>query len=136
MTNEIESRLSEDVHYHIIPQEETEGWDVRILEEYPETVIRYGKVSMNAETDCLNFDMQIVFSPDQDLSLDDLTFTQYCARILSAIITDSLEEGSGIVRDVKTNQVLSKDPTVIDSMKEIYNEYQSGTDGSEELTDQ
>lgn len=135
MSNEIENRLSEDVHYQIIPQEETDGWDVRILEEYPETVIRFGQVSLNGETDMLHFDMQVVFSPDENVSLNDLTFTQYCSRILSAIITDSLEEGSGIVRDVKTNQIGTQDPTVIDTMKEMFDEYQFGTDGSEEPTD-
>ena len=135
MSNEIENRLSEDVHYQIIPQDETDGWDVRILEEYPETVIRFGQVSLNGETDMLHFDMQVVFSPDENVSLNDLTFTQYCSRILSAIITDSLEEGSGVVRDVKTNQIGAQDPTVIDTMKEMFDEYQFGTDGSEEPTD-
>ena len=41
--NDILDKLSEGVHYEIIPQtDDTRGWDVRLLEEYPETVIRYG----------------------------------------------------------------------------------------------
>ena len=42
------STLSEGVHYEIIPQvDDTRGWDVRLLEEYPETVIRYGNVAFD-----------------------------------------------------------------------------------------
>ena len=39
--------FSEGIHYEIIPNEnDFQGWDVRLLEEYPETVIRYGKVAI------------------------------------------------------------------------------------------
>ena len=40
---DLEHKLSEHIHYDIIPQSESEdGWDVRINEEFPETVIRFG----------------------------------------------------------------------------------------------
>lgn len=135
MKNEIEQRLSEDLHYQIIPQEGTNGWDVRLLEEYPETVIRYGNVSFNGKDDCLNFSMQIVSSPDPDLTLDDLTFTEFCGRILSSIITDSLDDGSMVARDENTGEVMG-DTETFETMKEMYDEYQSGTDYTEELTDE
>ena len=47
----IEDKLSEDIHYQLIPQEGEDGWDVRILEEYPETIIRFGSVKIVEEDD-------------------------------------------------------------------------------------
>ena len=36
--NDILDKLSEGVHYEIVPQtNDARGWDVRLLEEYPET---------------------------------------------------------------------------------------------------
>ena len=44
MSNEIENMLSEKIHYELIPSDDPHGWDVRILEEYPETVITFGAI--------------------------------------------------------------------------------------------
>ena len=139
MPNDIEQKLSEDVHYKIIPQADAaDGWDVRLLEEYPETVIRYGSVKIVEEGDggYLKYDMEIVFTPDPDLDVDeDLPFQIYCGRILSSIIEQSIHDGSMIPSDDKTGEMYAADE-MHEQVKELLeDEYQSGTDSIEELTD-
>ena len=142
MPNDIEQQLSEDIHYQIIPQADNEyGWDVRLLEEYPETVIRYGNVKFEGddpedEDGYLTFNFEIVFTPDTDLDIDNnLTFQEYCGRILTSIIEKSIIDGSLVAQDDKTGEVLAPEH-MHEEIKELIDEYQSGTDSSEELTDQ
>ena len=99
--NDILDKLSEGIHYEIIPQtDDTRGWDVRLLEEYPETVIRYGNVAFDGKRDALTFNYEIVSSPDPDLEVEtNLTFQEYCGRILSSIIDKSITDGSMIAQD-------------------------------------
>jgi hypothetical protein len=139
--NEIELQLSENIHYEIIPQVDNEqGWDVRLLEDYPETVIRFGNVKFEGEDEndddgYLSFNFDIVSTPDGDLDVDNnLTFQQYCGRILSSIIEKSIVEGTLMAQDEKTGEVLAPEE-MHEEIKELINEYQSGTDGTEELTD-
>lgn len=138
MPTNIEDKLSEDIHYQLIPQEGGDGWDVRILEEYPETIIRFGSVKIVEEGDegYLKYDMEIVFSPDPDLDIDeDLTFQDYCGRILGEIIDQSINDGSVIASDDKTGEVYAPNE-MHEQVKELLeDEYQSGTDSIEELTD-
>lgn len=130
-------KLSEDIHYQIIPQEDDEkNWDVRILEEFPETIIRFGNIKFEGEgpkdeNGYLSFNSEVIFSPDPDLTMEDLTLQEYCGRILNSIIETSIADGSMIARDDKTGEVLVHE----DMLEELENEYQFGTDSSEELTD-
>ena len=119
-------KLSEGVHYEIIPQsDDTRGWDVRLLEEYPETVIRYGKVAFDGKRDALTFNYEIVSSPDPDLEVEtDLTFQEYCGRILSNIIEQSISEGTLLAQDKDTGEVGAK-PETLEWLKD---EYQPRTD--------
>ena len=120
------STLSEGVHYEIIPQvDDTRGWDVRLLEEYPETVIRYGNVAFDGKRDALTFNYEIVSSPDPDLEIENnLTFQEYCGKILSSIIDKSITDGSMIAQDKDTGEIGAK-PETLEWLKD---EYQSRTD--------
>ena len=120
------STLSEGVHYEIIPQtDDTRGWDVRLLEEYPETVIRYGNVAFDGKRDALTFNYDIVSSPDPDLQIENnLTFQEYCGKILSNIIEQSITDGSLLAQDKDTGEIGAK-PETLEWLKD---EYQSRTD--------
>ena len=120
------STLSEGVHYEIIPQvDDTRGWDVRLLEEYPETVIRYGKVAFDGKRDALTFNYEIVSSPDPDLEVEtNLTFQEYCGRILSNIIEQSISEGTLLAQDKDTGEVGATQET----LEWLKDEYQPRTD--------
>ena len=124
--NDILDKLSEGVHYEIIPQaDDTRGWDVRLLEEYPETVLRYGNVAFDGKRDALTFNYDIVSSPDPDLQIENnLTFQEYCGRILSNIIEQSITDGSLLAQDKDTGEIGAK-PETLEWLKD---EYQSRTD--------
>ena len=124
--NDILDKLSEGIHYEIIPQaDDTRGWDVRLLEEYPETVIRYGNVAFDGKRDALTFNYDIVSSPDPDLEIENnLTFQEYCGRILSNIIEQSITDGSLLAQDKDTGEIGAK-PETLEWLKD---EYQSRTD--------
>jgi len=103
--------LSEKVHYDIIPAEEENLWNVRILEEFPETIISYGAIEFvgedkNDKDGKLSFNFQIISSPDPDLSVNDLTLQQYCGRILESILDTAVSDGTLIARDNNTDEVL------------------------------
>ena len=120
------STLSEGVHYEIIPQvDDTRGWDVRLLEEYPETVIRYGNVAFDGKRDALTFNYDIVSSPDPDLEIENnLTFQEYCGKILSSIIDKSITDGSMIAQDKDTGEIMATK----ENLEWIEDEYKSRTD--------
>ena len=124
--NDILDKLSEGVHYEIIPQtDDTRGWDVRLLEEYPETVIRYGNVAFDGKRDALTFNYDIVSSPDPDLQIENnLTFQEYCGRILSNIIEQSISDGSLLAQDKNTGEIGATKET----LEWIEDEYKSRTD--------
>ena len=124
--NDILDKLSEGIHYEIIPQtDDIRGWDVRLLEEYPETVIRYGNVAFDGKRDALTFNYDIVSSPDPDLQIENnLTFQEYCGRILSNIIEQSISDGSLLAQDKNTGEIGAK-PETLEWLKD---EYQPRTD--------
>ena len=124
--NDILDKLSEGIHYEIIPQtDDTRGWDVRLLEEYPETVIRYGNVAFDGKRDALTFNYDIVSSPDPDLQIENnLTFQEYCGKILSNIIEQSITDGSLLAQDKDTGEIGAK-PETLEWLKD---EYQPRTD--------
>ena len=124
--NDILDKLSEGIHYEIIPQtDDTRGWDVRLLEEYPETVIRYGNVAFDGKRDALTFNYEIVSSPDPDLEVEtNLTFQEYCGRILSSIIDKSITDGSMIAQDKDTGEIMATK----ENLEWIEDEYKSRTD--------
>ena len=126
--NDILDKLSEGVHYEIIPQtDDTRGWDVRLLEEYPETVIRYGNVAFDGKRDALTFNYEIVSSPDPDLEVEtNLTFQEYCGRILSSIIDKSITDGSMIAQDKDTGEIMATE----ENLEWIQDEYKSRTDNT------
>jgi len=136
--NDIVNMLSEDIHYQIIPAEnDIHAWHIRILEEFPETVISFGAIEYVGEDEDeghLSFNFSVVSSPDPDLTTEDLTLQEYCGRILNSIIDKSINDGTLIAKDEKGE--ITATTEVIDELKEIYDEYQSGTDSSEEYTNE
>jgi|TARA_B110000908_G_C10267965_1_gene466702 hypothetical protein len=118
--------LSEEIHYELVPSD-NDMWDVRIKEAYPETVIRFGTVSLDGDTQEMRWNMSIVSSPDEDLSTEDLTFQEYCGRILESIMAVSLSEGTAILTDKDTNEQY-----VGEALREDYDEYKLTNNDSKE----
>lgn len=131
MQNEIESKLSEDVHYQIIPSDDKHGWNIRLLEEFPETVIAFDVIELVEDEEQLSFNFTIISTPDTDLSVESLPLQEYTGRILSSLLEVALHEGTLVAEDKKTGDILASNE-LQDEAEELYNEYQSGTDDSEE----
>lgn len=132
MPNDIESMLSEDVHYQIIPSDDKHGWDIRILEEFPETIIQYDAIELVENEEQISFNFRIVSTPDQDLSIEDLTLQEYAGKILNSLLEVAISEGTLVAEDKKTGERMATDAI----HEELDNEYQFGTDDTEELTDE
>ena len=124
--NDIVDKLSEGIHYEIIPSSlDEKGWDVRLLEEFPETVIRYGNVAFDGKQDALTFNYNIVSSPDPELEIEgNFGFQEYCGRILSNIIEASIADGSMMAWDKENEEVLATK----ENLEWAENEYKSRTD--------
>lgn len=121
------NKVSENIHYQLIPQQdnESEGWDVRLLEgPHPETVIRYGTVSIDGKDDQMRWNMEIVSSPDEDLTTESLTLQEYCGNILLDILETSIAEGSAIFRDQENQEIgLNKEFFNDDEVIDVHGEY-------------
>lgn len=129
----IDKKLSEGIHFDIIPApDDPKAWHIRIMEEYPETVIQFGAVEFDGKTDMLHFDMEIISSPDPDLTTEDLTFQEYCARILSEVIEISLENGSVVAQDLETGELAGTED-MIETLEEFVDEF--GEDSSQHIGD-
>ena len=88
--------------YELIPDPSDEqAWNVRILTgPYVETVIKFGAIAFNElEEGTISFNFHIVYSPDFDLTTDDVPFQEYAADVLQAIIRDGIESGSVITKE-------------------------------------
>ena len=129
----IDNKLSEGIHFNIIPApDDPKAWHIRIMEEYPETVIQFGAVEFDGKTDMLHFDMEIISSPDPDLTTEDLTFQEYCARILSEVIEISLQDGSVVAQDLETGELAGTE-NMIETLEEFVDEF--GEDSSQHIGD-
>ena len=78
--------MKENTDYEIIPDmNDDKSWNVRILTgAFTETVIKYGVVKFNDEDMTFNFD--IISSPDNDLTTDDVDLQKYAGNMLEKII--------------------------------------------------
>ena len=78
--------MKENTDYEIIPDmNDDKSWNVRILTgAFTETVIKYGVVKFNDEDMTFNFD--IISSPDNDLTTDDVDLQKHAGNMLEQII--------------------------------------------------
>lgn len=97
-------KLSEYVHYELIPMEEdADAWAVRILEgPYSETVLKYGKVEFDGtgKETYMKFNFDIIQSPDEDLvAEEDQGLQEWAGDILQDLIARGFETGATIFRE-------------------------------------
>ena len=80
-------RLEENVDFEMVPGE-GENWDIRILTgEFVETVINFNKIHVSDDEEYLNFNFEIVTSPDPELSSDtNKDLQNYVSMVLSNIL--------------------------------------------------
>ena len=86
----------ENTDYMLIPVDtDDQSWNIRILQgEFTETVIAFGNVSIDADNDALNFNFEVVSSPINSLTCDDVDLQLEAGDILSAVLNEALEAKS------------------------------------------
>ena len=80
--------MKENEDYQLIPLEnDSDTWGVRITSgQFIETVIVFGAVGIDEETDNFTFNFDIYSSPDSDLTPDNVDLQEVCGDILQSII--------------------------------------------------
>ena len=100
------NKVSEGIHYELVlPEDENlQAWDVRILEgQFNETVIRFGNIQVQPETEELHFNFILVSSPDDDLNEDNIELQDFAAMVLTDIIERGIQDGSVVTGSGEEN---------------------------------
>ena len=98
-------KMSEGIHYVLEPTDDDneQGWNVRINERFPETVIRFGNVAFNEEKDCLTFNYVVLSSPDTDLTEDNEELQLCAGDILENILENAIKDNALVVNERDTD---------------------------------
>ena len=95
--------LKENKHYEIIPdKEDDQAWNVRILSGmFTETVLKYGVVKFNGKKKDMTFNFDIVYTPDNELTVSDLKLQEFAGTMLEQIMSQGFSNGEVITREIK-----------------------------------
>ena len=95
--------MIENVDYEIVPSHEDEqAWNVRILKgQFTETVIRYGVIKFNEIPKNMSFNFSIIYSPDTELTVDDLRLQDSAGAVLEKIMENGMKDGSVVSKEIK-----------------------------------
>lgn len=100
-------KLSENVDYELVPVDNVENdqaWDIRILRgEFVETIIRYGNITFDGVRDCLTFNFAVIYSPDPEVTSENVEIQEHAGKILEDILERSYHEGWFVIRDKEEN---------------------------------
>ena len=99
--------LVENKDYKIIPDKgDEQAWNVRILSgTFTETVLKFGVVKFNGKgkDKYMSFNFDIVYTPDTELTKDNVKLQEFAGLMLEQIMARGIEEGNVITRDIKEN---------------------------------
>ena len=95
--------LKENKHYEIIPDKgDDQAWNVRILSGmFTETVLKYGVVKFNGKKKDMTFNFDIVYTPDNELTVSDLKLQEFAGTMLEQIMSQGFSNGEVITREIK-----------------------------------
>ena len=86
----IPNMLEENVDYELVVADH-DHWHIRILNgEFIESVISFGSIQLGKD-DMLHFDFTLHYSPDPDLTVDDIEIQRYAGKILESVMVSSLD---------------------------------------------
>jgi hypothetical protein len=88
----IANMFEENVQYQLIPGD-NDHWHIRIKEgEFIESVISFGKISLEEDSPIVSFDLTLHSSPDEDLKSDNIELQRYAGKVLESVIINNLNE--------------------------------------------
>ena len=84
--------FEENVQYELIPGD-NDHWHIRIKEgEFIESVISFGKISIEEDSPIVSFDLTLQSSPDEELTSNNEDLQKYAGKILESVIVHNLNE--------------------------------------------
>ncbi len=95
--------MKEGVHYEIIPDRKDEqAWNVRILTgPFTETVLKYGVIKFNEIPKNMSFNFSIVYSPDTELTVEDLRLQDSAGAVLEKIMENGMKDGCVVNKEIE-----------------------------------
>ena len=95
--------MKEGIDYEIIPDKADEqAWNVRSLKgQYTETVLKYGTVRFNEIPKNMSFNFDIIYSPDSELTVNDVNLQDFAGALLEKVMAKGIEEGSVITKEIQ-----------------------------------
>lgn len=96
-------KVLEGVHYELIAPDvpNDQAWDIRVLEgEFVESILRFGNVAVNGKDNCLNFNFNIISSPDPDLTVAYEPLQLFAGAVLEDILEQAIASGKIDMQDV------------------------------------
>ena len=88
----IPGAFEENVQYELIPAED-DHWHIRIKEgEFIESIVSFGRIAIDEKKDHLTFDFSLHYSPDDELTTDNLDLQRYMGKILESVLINNLNE--------------------------------------------
>jgi len=95
--------MEEGTHYEIIPDRKDEqSWNVRMLAgPFTETVLKYGVIKFNEVPKNMSFNFTIVYSPDTELTVEDLRLQDSAGAVLEKIMENGMKDGSVVNKEIK-----------------------------------
>jgi len=86
----IPNMFEENVQYELTPGE-GDHWHIRIKEgDFIESVISFGSIKIEDNSDVMKFDITLHYSPDEDLTVDNADLQRYAGKILESVIINNL----------------------------------------------
>jgi hypothetical protein len=77
-----------------------QAWDIRILRgDFVESVIRFGNIRFNEETDCLNFNFLVISSPDAELTEENSELQDYAGDLLQSVLEDAIANDALLTKE-------------------------------------
>ena len=78
--------MKENIDYHLTPGEE-DIWNIRLLTgDYVETVFSFGALKVSEDGESLNFNYEIVSTPNEELQQDNPDFAKTVENVLISIL--------------------------------------------------
>lgn len=91
-------KVSEGIHYELIPVEEhtnSQAWHIRITQgTFVETTISFGNVAIHPDGERLSFNFDVVSSPDDDLTVEDVELQDFVTEILEDVLERAITDGT------------------------------------------
>lgn len=88
----IPNMFEENVDYELVPAE-GDHWHIRIMTgDFIECLISFGEIKVMDDEGQLNFNFTLHYSPDEDLSVDNVELQKVVGKVLEGILVTNIND--------------------------------------------